>query len=69
MLDSIDHYIKNTKKRHFQGENLKIFPLFIQRYSSSHNVTLLNLLTTSGLSILLHGVISLRDGTSCDKRH
>ena len=26
-----------------------------------------NLLTTSGLSILLHGVISLPDATSCDK--
>ena len=25
-----------------------------------------NLLTTSGLSILLHGVISLPDATSCD---
>ena len=28
-----------------------------------------NLLTTSGLSILLHGVISLPDVTSYDKRH
>ena len=27
------------------------------------------LLTTSGLSILLHGVISLTDATSCDKLH
>ena len=26
-----------------------------------------NLLTTIGLSILLHGVISLLDGMSCDK--
>ena len=26
-----------------------------------------NLKTTSGLSILLHGVISLPDATSCDK--
>ena len=25
-----------------------------------------NLLTTSGLLILLHGIISLSDGTSCD---
>ena len=32
-----------------------------------HNVTLLNLITTGGLSILLHGVISLSDATSCDK--
>ena len=28
-----------------------------------------NLLTTSGLSILLHGVISLPDATSYDKRY
>ena len=28
-----------------------------------------NLLTTSGLSILLHGVISLPDETSYDKRN
>ena len=27
-----------------------------------------NLLTTSGLSILLYGVISLPDATSCDKK-
>ena len=31
-----------------------------------HYVTLLNLKTTSGLSILMHGVISLPDAT-CDK--
>ena len=28
----------------------------------------INLLTTSGLSILLHGVISLTDATSYDKK-
>ena len=29
----------------------------------------LNMLTTSGLSILMHGVLSLPDTMSCDKRN
>ena len=32
-----------------------------------HTVMLLNLYTTSGLSILLHGIISLPDAMSFDK--
>ena len=39
----------------------------MQCYNGRHNVTLQNLLTTSGVLVLLHGVISLRDATSCDK--
>ena len=35
-------------------------------YNESHYTTLQNLLTTSGLSILLHGVISLPDVALCD---
>ena len=36
------------------------------QWTSLHDVT--NMETTSGLSILLHGVISLPDGTSYDKK-
>ena len=32
-----------------------------------HYIASLNMQTTSGLSILMHGVISLPDATSCDK--
>ena len=35
-------------------------------YNESHYTTLQNLLTTRGLSILLHGVISLPDVALCD---
>ena len=38
-----------------------------QRYNGRHYVTLPNRKITSGLSILLRGVISLPDATSCDK--
>ena len=39
----------------------------MQPYNGRHYVALVNLQTTSGLSILLHGVISLPDTRSCDK--
>ena len=48
-------------------ENVKKLPSFMQCYSGRHSVTLLNLLATTGLSILLHGVISLPEVTSCVK--
>ena len=41
---------------------------FRQRYNGRHNVMLKYVLTTSGLSILLHGVISIPDATSCEKQ-
>ena len=44
-----------------------ILQSFTQHYNERHYVTLLNLQTTSGFSILLHGIISLPDATSCDK--
>ena len=53
--------------RHFCSENINILPSFTIHYNGHHYVTLLNLLTPSGLSILLHGLISLPDATSCDK--
>ena len=46
-----------------------MMPSFTQRRDRHHYVTLLNLQTTSDLSILLHCVISLLDATSCDKSH
>ena len=61
------HGIKITLKSHFWRENFKILPSFVQRYNGRHYVTLLNLQTTGGLSILLHGVISLSDTKLCDK--
>ena len=39
---------------------------FTKRYNGRHQVILLNLLTTSGLSILLHGIILLPVAMSCD---
>ena len=47
-----------------------MLPYFTHRYNRRHYVTSLNLLTTSiysGLLILLHGIKSLPDATSCDK--
>ena len=41
----------------------------MQRYNGHYYIMLQNLLTTSGLSIILHGVISLPDATSCDKKN
>ena len=61
MLDSIYHRtFRFLKKTHFG---------ITQRYNGCHYVMLLNLLTTSGLSILLDGVISFPDATSCDNSH
>ena len=62
MLDSIYH-MTNTLKSHFWRKNVIILSLWSQRYYGRHNVSS----KSSGLSILLHGVISLPDATSCDK--
>ena len=45
---------------HF-GVKTKILRYFTQRYNGRHYATLLRLITTSGLGILLHGIISLLD--------
>ena len=63
MLDSIYH-MTNTLKSHFWRKNVIILSLCYGR----HNVSV-NLYTTSGVSILLHGVISLPGATSYDKLH
>ena len=50
-------------------ETVNILPSFMQHKNVHHNeVMLLNLSTTSGLLILLHGIISLPDAISCDKK-
>ena len=63
MLDSIYH-MTNTLKSHFWRKNVIILSLCAQRCYGRHNVSRKS---TSGLSILLHGVISLPDATSYDK--
>ena len=67
MLYSIYHMtLKLPLKIAFLAWKHQGLPSFTQRYNGCHYAMLLNLLTTSGLSILLHGVISLPDATSCD---
>ena len=60
MLDSIYH-MTNTLKSHF----VMILSLCTQRCYGCHNVSRKSI-TTSGLSNILHGVISLPDATSYD---
>ena len=62
MLDSIYHSTLKLLNNHIFGrENIKILPYFMQCYNGRHYVALLNLYkTTSGLSILLHDVITSR---------
>ena len=67
MLDSTYHK-KKTRKSLFWRENVKLLQSFTQRYNGRHYVTLLNMYTTSALSILVHGIISLPDATSGDKQ-
>ena len=67
MLDSIYHMtLKLLNKITIGHKNVKILSSFTQRHSGRHYVKLLNLSPTSGLSILLYGVISLQGVTSCD---
>ena len=62
----LSHEIKINFKSNFWAENIMIFTSFVQRYNGRHYAILRNLLTTNGLLILLHGVVSLPDETSCD---
>ena len=66
MLDSIYH-MTNTLKPHFWLKNVMILSLCTQRYYGRHNVSRKSI-TTSGLSSLLHGVISLPDAMSYDSQ-
>ena len=65
-LDSIYHITLKLPKDHIFSENVKILPFFTQSYNGPHYVMLLNLFTTSGLLILLHGIILLPDAMSFD---
>ena len=65
MLDSFYH-ITNTLKSHFWRKKSYDLSSCTQRCYGRHNVSRKSA-TTSGLSILLHGVISLPDATSYDK--
>ena len=66
MLDSIYH-MTNALKSHFWRKNVMILSSCTQRCYGHNNVSLKSI-TTSGLQILLHGVILLPDATSYDKR-
>ena len=61
MLDSIYHMTLKLIKNHIFG--MKRSYIMIP-YNGLHYAMLRNLQTTSGLPILLHGVISLPDATS-----
>ena len=67
MLDSIYHTTLKLNKFEFWHERLEDLASFTQRYNEGHNVTLRNFKTTSGLSILLHDIISLQDATLCNQ--
>ena len=55
----------NTLKSHFWRKNVIILSLCTQRCYGRHNVSG----KSSGLLILLHGIISLPDATSYDKSY
>ena len=60
--------IKNTLKSHFWRKTLS-FCRYVRNVVTDVIMFPLNLLTTSGLSILVHGVISLLDATPFDNLH
>ena len=68
----LSYDIKITLKSHFCRKNGIVLSLCKQHCYERHNVVMdvitfpENLETTSGLSIFLHGVISLPDATSYD---
>ena len=61
----LSYDIKITLKSHFLSKNVIILSLCTQRCNGRHNVSRKSV-NISGLSILLHGVISLPDQTSYD---
>ena len=62
----LSYDIKITLKSHFCRKNVILLSLCTQRCYGRHNISRKSI-TTSGLQILLHGVISLPDATSYDK--
>ena len=69
MLDSFYHMI-NTLKSHFWRKKRHNFVItcYVRNIVMDVITFPINLYTTSGLSILLHVVISLPDATSYDKQ-
>ena len=69
MLDSIYHMTLKLLKNLISGMKMSRFlTSFTQRYNGRHVTLQTSLLTTSGLLILLHGIISLPEVTPCDNR-
>ena len=68
MLDSIYHMILKILKNCIFGVKTSRFSLILSSVIMDVITFPENLQTTSGLSILLHDVISLPDATSCDKK-
>ena len=66
MLDSIYHMTFKLHKNCIFDVKREVLPSK-NNANGRHYLTLLNLSTNSGLSILLYGVISLPDAKSCDK--
>ena len=64
----LSYNIKITLKSHFCRKNVITFSLCTQVVMDVITFPK-NRLTTSGLQILLHGVISLRDATSYDNNN
>ena len=67
MLDSIYH-MTNTLKSHFWHKNVMILSSCTQCCYGRHSISRKSV-TSSGISILLHGSISLQGATSYDKAY
>ena len=64
---SLSYDIKITLKFHSDVKNVIILSLCMQCSFGRHNISHKSINPTNGLSILLHGVISLPDATSYDE--
>ena len=67
MLDSIYHMTLKILKNCIFGVKTSRISLILRNVITDATTFPVNLLPTCGLSILLHGVISLLDAISCDK--
>ena len=67
MLDSIYHMTLKLLKNSIFGVKIEDFVIYYTTLNWTSLLTLQNLKTISGLLILLHGIISLPVGMSCDK--
>ena len=67
MLDSIYHMTLRLLCNIISGVKEIRICHYVRKVCYGHHNVSENLLTTSGLSILMHDVISLLDAASCDK--